>query len=205
MHYRVGFITMICFLLFIGCKEQDRIESSQWEKITELETRLSQAEENIVLLSGIKGKPKVATEKASAKPKVEAPSENREIRAKAFVLVDDQGRMRGLLSTANGNPSLVLSDANGNPRAALILDKKGPALGLSDENNTLRAALSAFSPGSALYLYDATNKIRASISTAPDTESAMVLFDRAGTLRFMVSTNLLLLGPGGKQVLNRLP
>jgi hypothetical protein len=55
------------------------------------------------------------------------------IRANAFVLEDEKGRVRAKLDLVASGPRLVMSDENGKLRAALAAFKSGPRLVLSDE------------------------------------------------------------------------
>ena len=60
-----------------------------------------------------------------------------EVRAKKFVLVDENGKTRALLALITDGPALVLFDENGEIRAdlAVSMSKAGPALlGLYDTN-----------------------------------------------------------------------
>ena len=63
-----------------------------------------------------------------------------EVRAKKFVLVNEQGTRMGTFGPFNDQPGLVLHDQDNKVRAVLALDKNGePGLVLYDENQKPRA------------------------------------------------------------------
>jgi hypothetical protein len=82
------------------------------------------------------------------------------IRAKRFIVEDENGKTRAELSINKDGPSLSLFDKNGNPRALLSAIKDGPRLELFDENGTPRAGLSALKDGPMLSLFDENGKPR---------------------------------------------
>jgi len=80
------------------------------------------------------------------------------ISAQAFQVVDENGRLRAVLSVTKDGPGVRLWDENGKVRAMLFVDKNGSGLGLVDENRTARAALYVGKDGPALSLSDANGK-----------------------------------------------
>ncbi len=85
------------------------------------------------------------------------------VRARSFVVIDENGKPRIILAMTENGPKLAffdenqkyriglgeakevlglnLSDENGESRALLFMDKDGPRLSLSDENEKIRATL----------------------------------------------------------------
>ena len=82
------------------------------------------------------------------------------IRARGFVLEDDNGRSRAALSMHEGAAGLCLWDENGKLRAVLT---DGPQLSLADENGELRAGLYVTVAGTGLTLSDEKGKTRAGL------------------------------------------
>lgn len=58
----------------------------------------------------------------------------KEIRATCFILLDENGKGRAVLSVLNDVPGLWLYDENGKVRASMAVGKAGPDLRLFDEN-----------------------------------------------------------------------
>ena len=58
----------------------------------------------------------------------------REVRARKFVLEDENGEIRAGLVALKDGPMLALYDEKGENRAGLGVDKDGPMLALDDEN-----------------------------------------------------------------------
>ncbi len=83
------------------------------------------------------------------------------IRANRFILEDQNGNVRGVLSVNDNDPALHLLDENGKVRVALGITKYGPTLGLCDENGTARSTLSAVEGGQGVGLFDEKDTLRA--------------------------------------------
>lgn len=81
------------------------------------------------------------------------------IRANAFVLVDENGKTRAILSVNKDRTRLSLHDENGKPRAGMSMVKGDPVLGLHDENCKLRVFLSFGEDGPALDMYNKNGKV----------------------------------------------
>lgn len=64
-----------------------------------------------------------------------------EIRARRFVLLDENGKTRGLWKVLKEGPQLILFDEKGKGRAALAVSKAGPGLTLADEKGEPRIAM----------------------------------------------------------------
>ena len=101
------------------------------------------------------------------------------LRATAFVLVDDQGRVRGEMKMIASGPELRLADENGKARAELIACKDGPVLALSDENGKARVGLSVVKDGPGLVMLDENGKTRAFLNTAKNMPG-LVMLDENG-------------------------
>ena len=89
--------------------------------------------------------PQLAT--AAEKKGVEVAPVQQEVRARSFVLVDDNGKDRAALAMTEDGPRLFLSDENGEPRVTLSVQKDGARLSLWDENGKNRVGLSVLKNG----------------------------------------------------------
>lgn len=101
----------------------------------------------------------------------------KEVRARAFILEDENGRAVATLITERGGTVLRLCDAKGDARAMLSVTNDGPSLGLFDENDHLRAALVAHKAGSGMMLHDENGKTR--IGAAVLKDDARICFWKA--------------------------
>jgi len=81
-----------------------------------------------------------------------------EIHAKAFVLKDENGLNRAILTMVADGPALELFDETGFCRAELSVHANESWLGLYDENSNARAELSVIENEPGLELY-AANRI----------------------------------------------
>ena len=86
-----------------------------------------------------------------------------EVRARNFVLVDENGKMRAGLTVLKYGPGLNLIDENGKIRAQLGVGMNGPGLFLLDENGKGRTQLIAGMNGPELFLLDENGKTRAGL------------------------------------------
>jgi hypothetical protein len=121
---------------------------------------------------------------AVGRTEVEAPEE---IRAKALVLHDREGRPRmDLQVDGHDNTHLVLLDREGLPRMSLnILSQGGADLVIRDQLGLPRAALGVVPDGRpSLSLYDGAGKTRVSLGLFPDGQARLVLYDQGGQLRW---------------------
>jgi hypothetical protein len=111
-----------------------------------------------------------------------------EVRARAFVLVDREGKPRMDLRVArNDNTHLVLLDREGLPRLSLsILSPGGADMVIRDQLGLPRAALSVVSDGRpGLSLSAAEGTTRAFLGLSPDGQTRLVLYDQGGQLRWV--------------------
>ena len=137
------------------------------------------------------------------------------IRAKGFVVEDENGKTRAMLDMnkdvprlrlfdEKGKPlvsldaskdgaGLFLADENGKLRAGLIANKDGPMLKLADQNGTLRVLLDASKGRPGLSLADKNGKTRAELGVS-GTES------RDGTIVQHPEFTLTLFDPEGKVI-----
>jgi len=91
----------------------------------------------------------------------------KEVRARSFVLEDENGKRRAVLGVDKDGPSLVITDENGKPRVTLGMSNGGPSLGLSDEKGKIRATLIVLKDGPCLHLHE-NDKIRVAITSLND-------------------------------------
>ena len=102
-----------------------------------------------------------------------------DVRARSFILVDQDGRTRAQLVIEKEGPKLVLGDENGNIRAGLNANTEGTGLFLFDENGKTRVMLGATSDGPGLFLDDENGKTRATLGAIKDGQ-ALFLYDKNG-------------------------
>ncbi|MBN2592078.1 MAG: hypothetical protein JXA81_01120 [Sedimentisphaerales bacterium] len=114
-----------------------------------------------------------------------AQSSVEEIRAKKFVLEDENGKIRATLAMTENGPMLSLSDENGKTRAAMRVAEGKPSLSLHDVNGKERASLMVGTLGPYLTLYDENDKLRADLSVGKDS-SSLSLSDENGKERAVI-------------------
>ena len=112
--------------------------------------------------------------------KVRAPGTT--IRARVFILEDENGKTRGGLAVVNDLVSLSLYDDKGNTRAAVSANKDGSAVALHDEEGERRAALGVTKGGPQLTLWDEKGKYGAWVRVDND-GSWLGLYDENGEPR----------------------
>ena len=81
------------------------------------------------------------------------------IRATQFILEDETGKLRAMLSANKDAPRLDLAGEDGKARVGLAVSKDGPALVLLDENGKARVGLAVSKGGPWLALFDETGKV----------------------------------------------
>jgi hypothetical protein len=111
-----------------------------------------------------------------------------EVRARAFVLVDREGKPRMDLRVArNDSTHLVLLDREGQPQLSLnILPQGGADLVIRDRLGQPRAVLSVVAEGRpGLSFYDAPGTTRVSLGLFPDGQTRLALYDQGGYLRWV--------------------
>lgn len=106
---------------------------------------------------------------------------SKQVRAKEFILEDEKGQTRAMLTVLKGVPSLSFVDENGQVCAVLVVSKSGPLLSLSDINGKPRVSLSV-GKGGSLEFYDENEKSRAKL-----VESALLLTDENENIRAMLN------------------
>jgi hypothetical protein len=118
---------------------------------------------------------------AASVPRAEAQGAagGRTVRANAFILEDEGGRVRASLHMDAGGPVLRLYDAAGQPRAGFGVSKLGPVLSLADAAGKHRATLTLGEDASMLALGDAADELLAVLEMGSD-GSGLDLFDAAG-------------------------
>jgi len=88
---------------------------------------------------------------ATARPSESEPA-GAEVRARAFVLVDEAGRTRGKLSMTDEGSCLMLMNETDQQRVSLVSAKTGPRLALQDEDNKVRLVVAAPKSGPTIAL-----------------------------------------------------
>jgi len=115
------------------------------------------------------------------------------IRANAFILEDENGKVRGGLVVTKDGLGLNLVDENGKPLVELGVGPDGPRLALDNENGKGRAALTVGKDGPRLDLGDVAGKVRARLVVGAD-GPGLDLHDENGKTR--ATLVLLKAGPG---------
>ena len=117
-------------------------------------------------------------------------TQRQEVRARSFVVVDENGKTRAMMDMYKGGPRLLMFDENSKARTALGMTEHGARLRLFDENGA-RAELRTGKEGPALILWDENGQNRALLGASktltPD-----------GTTTTSPESSLLLSGADGK-------
>jgi hypothetical protein len=108
----------------------------------------------------------------------------KEIRANKFVLEDENGKARGILTMGGEGPALILNDGSERARATLSIYKEGPGLALYDENSAGCVMLDVFNEGAKLRMFDQKGMPRLRL-LAGKAGPALQLVDETGNLRFV--------------------
>jgi hypothetical protein len=110
-----------------------------------------------------------------------------EVRARAFVLVDREGKPRVDLRVApNDSTHLVLMDREGLARLSLnVLSQGGADVVLRDQQGQPRAALNIVPDGRpGVSLYDGAGTTRVSLGIFPEDRATLALYDPHGQVRW---------------------
>jgi hypothetical protein len=102
-----------------------------------------------------------------------------EIRARKFVLEDENGKTRAGLVAGIDGPALALFDENGKMRIGMAAFEFGPGLSLSDENGKMRILVAALKGMATMNLADENGKPRAKLSV-PKEGPDLKLIDENG-------------------------
>jgi hypothetical protein len=110
------------------------------------------------------------------------------VRANEFVLEDENGKHRAVLSASKENPGLCLYDENGKPRAMLGMSKVGSGLDFFDENGKCRASFGVAKDGPKLALHDENGNGRAALGVAKGM-AGLFLFDEKVKIRALLGVD----------------
>jgi hypothetical protein len=105
------------------------------------------------------------------------------LRARAFVLEDESGRVRSRLRMSEGQPDLTLYDENGKTRASVRALSRGGSIILYDENGKERIELSAASDRQVFAMSDENGKVRSVMGFNADAGAIFGMQDENGKLR----------------------
>jgi hypothetical protein len=111
-----------------------------------------------------------------------------DVRARSFIVADENGTERAALAVDKHGPALRLLDKKGNLRVVLAVDKDGPGLDLFDEKDNLNVVLGANKDGAVLALADEDGKAGASLVAIKE-GAGVRLSDKDGKTRARLSTN----------------
>jgi hypothetical protein len=81
------------------------------------------------------------------------------IRAEAFVLIGEDGKLRGMFTTYNGDPELVLYDKNEKKRAVFALVNNEPGIAIFGDKQNTRGIFYMKNHEVKLNIYDEKNNI----------------------------------------------
>jgi hypothetical protein len=106
-----------------------------------------------------------------------------EVRARAFVLEDANGNVRGRLGVfASGSPSLSLRDHHGNVRLLVGVSDEGlPMIGWTDGMNGIPLIISITSDGPVVTMKDKNGKSRVRLNVGADGPRLELLDSNEGT------------------------
>jgi hypothetical protein len=110
------------------------------------------------------------------------------VRAKTFIVEDENGTTRVILSVIKDVSGLSLIDENGTPRVLLSVDKDGARMGMYDENGKTRAWLGLDKDGPGLGLYDENGTPRVGLCLDKD-GAGLGLDDENGKTRVWLSVD----------------
>lgn len=115
-----------------------------------------------------------------------------EIRASAFILVDEQGVPRAHLAMQGGGqlsrPRLLFTDAAGRTNVLLVAGTRFSSLSLRDSQGQARMDLSQKEDESTLMMTGGNGKLRVGLANAHFCGTCLVLNDEAGTQRAMLTS-----------------
>ncbi len=103
------------------------------------------------------------------------------IRAKMFILEDEQGRDRGAFWADSIGPKLIMFGESGLPCVTLSVKKNEPSLTLYDEKSDATLTLSVSKDGRGLLLRDERGEIRLELSLAA-LGPRIVMYDENGNV-----------------------
>lgn len=111
------------------------------------------------------------------------------LRAKRFVLEDENGNVSAAMRTTDDGPVVELYDQSGEPRLSLTVDSNGiPSVGLLDENGFARVALLADQAESTVMLGDANGELRAELHIT-DYGPTVDYYDDNGVARLIMAVD----------------
>ena len=104
------------------------------------------------------------------------------LEAESLMLTDSAGRVRGLFTAGNDEPSLVLTDSRGIKRLRFRIEDNGPTISLYDADQSLRLQMAGGGDAPEVTLFDpeGTPTVRL---RGTHTEPQVVLFDSQGHSR----------------------
>jgi len=116
------------------------------------------------------------------------------IKAKAFVVVDDEGREHAILGPHLQGTGLVVRDGELNSRMVLgILPEQQVGIVINNAEEETQVALGAFTDTNHLDLYDGEMRPRFTVGVARDAGNAgLAFYDREKNERLVIG-----MGPGG--------
>jgi hypothetical protein len=109
----------------------------------------------------------------------------KEVRANRFVVEDENGKDRAVLSTTKDGPMLGLYDEKGKFRVGLGVNTGGSMLELSDENGKKRAMLAMTEDGPGMNLFDENGKGGAGLNLTKD-GPGLGMLDEKGEVRVLL-------------------
>jgi hypothetical protein len=117
---------------------------------------------------------------ATVQPEGGVPTEGY-LYARAFIIEDENGKIRAMFGINEDGPALGLCDEKGVIRAGLSVYAEGPSLDMYDDKGAIRAGLAVRAEGPSLDLYD-DKALRAAVDLY-DSVPSMGLYDENGSLR----------------------
>lgn len=100
------------------------------------------------------------------------------IRAKAFIVTDEQGHDRAVFGEKQGVPGIVLFDQRGGTRVDMEVDRSGPYLRLIDERGKIRTSMVSLPSGGAVTVSDATGRVRVGLGDLNQNPNLSLMNDK---------------------------
>ncbi len=109
------------------------------------------------------------------------------VTAKRFQLVGDNGELRALLETQDGNPILEFMDDSSRVRLNVAVTNNWPIINMKDENGNVRVELGTINGSPTLFLNDHIGNLKIGIALSKSESSPRIVFlDDERNIRFGV-------------------
>lgn len=104
------------------------------------------------------------------------------LETETLLLTDSAGKVRGLFTAGNDEPSLIMTDSRGIKRLRLRIEDHGPTISLYDAEQNLRLQMSGGGDNSEVVLFDGKDTPSLRLR-GTRTEPQVVVYDNQGRSR----------------------